>query len=67
MSGFDFSLVERAVAAAGDARVVAAGGITTGDDICRLDRLGSDAQVGMALYSDTLSLGDAVAASYNFV
>jgi len=62
MSGFDFSLVERAVAAAGDARVVAAGGITTGDDICRLDRLGSDAQVGMALYSDTLSLGDAVAA-----
>jgi phosphoribosyl-ATP pyrophosphohydrolase len=63
MAGFDFSLVQRAVAAAGDARLVAAGGITTGADITQLDRLGADAQVGMALYSGRLSLGEAVAAA----
>jgi len=63
MAGFDLSLVQRAVAAAADARVVAAGGITTAADITRLDRLGADAQVGMALYSGRLSLGEAVAAA----
>jgi phosphoribosyl-ATP pyrophosphohydrolase len=63
MSGFDFPLVQRAVAAAGDARVVAAGGITTAADISRLDRLGADAQVGMALYSGRISLGEAFAAA----
>ena len=63
MAGFDLSLVQRAVEAAGDARVVAAGGITTAADINRLDRLGADAQVGMALYSGRLLLGEAVAAA----
>jgi phosphoribosyl-ATP pyrophosphohydrolase len=62
MAGFDLSLVQRAVAAAGGARLVAAGGITTAADISQLDRLGADAQVGMALYSGRLSLGEAVAA-----
>ncbi len=62
MAGFDFPLVERAVAAAGHARVVAAGGITSAADIARLDSLGADAQVGMALYSGRLTLGEAVAA-----
>lgn len=61
MRGFDVSLVRRAVAAAGDARVVAAGGISTAADIGELDRLGADAQVGMALYSGRVSLGEAVA------
>jgi phosphoribosyl-ATP pyrophosphohydrolase len=63
MAGFDLSLVQRAVAAAGAARVVAAGGVTTASDIAALDRLGADAQVGMALYSSRLSLGEAVAAA----
>jgi len=62
MGGFDFSLVERAVAAAGSARVTAAGGITTATEIADLSRLGADAQVGMALYSERLTLGEAVAA-----
>lgn len=62
MAGFDWELVEAAVAAAADARLTAAGGITTADEIGRLHALGADAQVGMALYSGSLPLGDAVAA-----
>ena len=62
MGGFDREVVERAVAAAGDARVTAAGGITTADDIAALDRIGADAQVGMALYTERISLGEALAA-----
>ena len=64
MQGFDLELVRRAAAAAtkGGARLTAAGGITSADDIRQLDELGVDAQVGMALYSGHLSLGEAVAA-----
>ncbi|MDH3539375.1 MAG: phosphoribosyl-ATP diphosphatase [Acidimicrobiia bacterium] len=62
MAGFDWQLIEAAVAAGGDARVTAAGGITNADEIARLHGLGADAQVGMALYSGALSLGEAVAA-----
>lgn len=62
MAGFDRELVERAVAAAGGARVTAAGGITTTDEVAELDRMGADAQVGMALYADRLSLGAALGA-----
>jgi phosphoribosyl-ATP pyrophosphohydrolase len=62
MAGFDWELLEAAVAAAGDARVTAAGGITSANEIGRLHALGADAQVGMALYSGRLSLGDAVVA-----
>jgi len=62
MSGFDLDAVGAAVAAAGDARVTAAGGITTADEIAALDTLGADAQVGMALYTDRLTTGDAVGA-----
>src|SRR5205809_57348 len=52
----------RAVRAAGEARVTAAGGITTATEIAELDRIGADAQVGMALYTGRLPLGEAVAA-----
>lgn len=62
MRGFDAELVAAAVATAGDARVTAAGGITTAGDVAALDQAGADAQVGMALYTGALSLGDAVAA-----
>jgi len=62
MAGFDMALVERAVAAAGGARVIAAGGITTAEDVAALDRIGADSQVGMALYSGHMTLGAAVAA-----
>ena len=62
MGGFDREPVVAAIAAAGDARVTAAGGITSAGEIAELDRAGADAQVGMAIYSGALSLGDAVAA-----
>jgi phosphoribosyl-ATP pyrophosphohydrolase/phosphoribosyl-AMP cyclohydrolase len=62
MGGFDFQAVEAAVRAAGDARLTAAGGITTATEIAELDRSGADAQVGMALYTGRLPLGEAVAA-----
>lgn len=64
MQGFDLELVQRAATAAtkGSARLTAAGGITSPDDIRQLDELGVDAQVGMALYSGHLPLGEAVAA-----
>jgi phosphoribosylformimino-5-aminoimidazole carboxamide ribonucleotide (ProFAR) isomerase len=62
MSGFSMELVKEAVEAAGDARLTAAGGITTAEDVADLEGLGADAQVGMALYSGRMTLGAAVAA-----
>src|SRR5437879_11106815 len=72
MGGFDFQAVAAAVRAAaegegegegeGGARLTAAGGITTATEIAELDRIGADAQVGMALYAGRLGLGEAVAA-----
>ncbi len=61
LEGFDFDLVTRVVAVAGNARVTAAGGITTVDDVARLDAISVDAQVGMALYTGRFTLGEAVA------
>jgi phosphoribosyl-ATP pyrophosphohydrolase len=64
MQGFDRALVHQAAAAAelGGSRLTAAGGITTADDIAWLDQLGADAQVGMALYTGRVSLGNAITA-----
>ncbi|PYP17793.1 MAG: phosphoribosyl-ATP diphosphatase [Gemmatimonadetes bacterium] len=62
MSGYDRAAVAAVVRAAGDVRVTAAGGITTAAEVAELDRMGADAQVGMALYTGRLSLGDAIAA-----
>ncbi|MEN8113761.1 MAG: HisA/HisF-related TIM barrel protein [Actinomycetota bacterium] len=62
MRGSDLDRARRVVEAAGDARVTIAGGVTTTDEIAALDRIGADAQVGMALYSGQLSLSDAIAA-----
>lgn len=62
MRGFDMNLVRAASEAAGDARVTAAGGITSASEIAALDHAGVDAQVGMALYAGALSIADAFAA-----
>ncbi len=62
MGGFDLSLVERAVREAGDARITAAGGIATPEQIAELDSVGADAQIGMALYTERFTLGTAFAA-----
>lgn len=62
LSGTNLDLVPRLVEAAAPARVTIAGGVTTPDDIAALDRMGADAQVGMALYTGRLDLADAITA-----
>jgi len=62
MVGIDPDAIAALVEAAGDARLTIAGGITTPNDIAVIDRLGADAQVGMALYTGRLSLADAFGA-----
>ena len=62
LGGIDLEHAERLVSQAGDARVTVAGGITTTEEIAALDRLGADAQVGMAIYTGRLELADAIAA-----
>ena len=55
MGGTDMRAIE-AVRAATSRRLTAAGGITTLDEIDRLNDLGVDAVVGMALYTGRLAL-----------
>jgi phosphoribosylformimino-5-aminoimidazole carboxamide ribotide isomerase len=55
MSGTDLGAIA-AVRAATLRRVTAAGGITTQEEVDRLDRLGIDAVVGMAIYTGVLKL-----------
>jgi histidinol dehydrogenase/phosphoribosyl-ATP pyrophosphohydrolase len=62
MQGTDLARAAAIVRAAGPARVTIAGGVTTADEIAALDRLGADAQVGMALYTGALDPADAFAA-----
>jgi phosphoribosylformimino-5-aminoimidazole carboxamide ribotide isomerase len=62
MAGVDEAGIRAIVGGAGTARVTAAGGFTTAAEIAAADRLGADAQVGMALYTGRLDLADAMAA-----
>ena len=62
MKGTALDQVGRLVQAAAPARVTIAGGVTTTEEIAELDRLGADAQVGMALYTNRMDLGEAIAA-----
>lgn len=79
VGGFLYTIVERegtqggvdmarvlALAEAVGKRVTAAGGIRTADEIQALDRLGVDAQVGMALYRGTITPGDGLAVVLDF-
>jgi phosphoribosyl-ATP pyrophosphohydrolase len=61
MGGTDMALARTIVEAAAPARVIIAGGVTTPAEIAELDAMGADAQVGMALYSGRLGLGESVA------
>ena len=56
LGGTDLEQAARFVDAAGSTRVTIAGGVTTADEVATLDRLGADAQVGMALYNGQLPL-----------
>ncbi len=62
MGGSNLDQVKELVEAAGDARLTVAGGVTTPEELAKIDHLGADAQVGMALYSGRMSLADAIAA-----
>ncbi len=59
LAGTALERVAELVEAAGDARLTIAGGVTTPEEIAALDRLGADAQVGMALYTGRMHLADA--------
>jgi phosphoribosyl-ATP pyrophosphohydrolase len=63
LGGTDLDRAREVVTAAAPARVTIAGGISTPEEIAALDRIGADAQVGMALYSGRLTSGQAVAAT----
>jgi imidazole glycerol phosphate synthase glutamine amidotransferase subunit len=66
LKGCDFpaiqELVDIAASAEQQVELTIAGGITTAEDIATLDRMGVQAQVGMALYTNRLHLGDAIIA-----
>lgn len=62
MGGTDLERAKAIVEAAAPARVTIAGGVTTAEEIRDLDRIGADAQVGMALYAGRLDLTDAIMA-----
>lgn len=62
MVGLDRERVNELAEAADGASITLAGGIRDADEIAELDRLGVDAQVGMALYSGAVDLVDAFAA-----
>lgn len=62
LEGTDLDRAARIVEDAGGVPVTIAGGITTVEEVAALDRLGADAQVGMALYSGKFDLSEAVGA-----
>jgi phosphoribosyl-ATP pyrophosphohydrolase len=62
LQGFDLQRVPPLMEAAGGLEVTVAGGVTTLEELAALDRLGADAQVGMAIYTGRLDVADAFAA-----
>lgn len=62
LGGTAMDRVQPLLDAAGGVPITFAGGVTTPEELAALDRLGADAQVGMALYSGRLGLAEAFAA-----
>jgi phosphoribosyl-ATP pyrophosphohydrolase len=62
LSGINLDRAKAVIEAAGDVRVTLAGGIRTAEEVAELDRLGADAQVGMAIYTGKFDLADALIA-----
>jgi phosphoribosyl-ATP pyrophosphohydrolase len=58
MQGPDFEFAEALVREVGDCSLTVAGGVRSAEDIARLDAMGLDVQVGMALYTGAISLAD---------
>jgi phosphoribosyl-ATP pyrophosphohydrolase/phosphoribosyl-AMP cyclohydrolase len=62
LQGTNLEFAMQLVEVAKESRITFAGGISSAEEIAELDKLGADAQVGMALYSRKLSLGDCFSA-----
>ena len=65
MQGTDMEAV-RALRSAVSCRVVAAGGVNSLEQICELEKLGCDVQLGMALYTGAVKLQDAFIGCLNW-
>ncbi len=63
LGGTDLDRAKGVIEAAAAARVTIAGGVRSAEEVAVLDRLGADAQVGMALYTGDLTIADALAAT----
>jgi len=61
LGGVDAAAVEAIRSECGDASLTIAGGIASAAEIAMLDRMGVDAQVGMALYTGRFTIADAIA------
>jgi phosphoribosyl-AMP cyclohydrolase / phosphoribosyl-ATP pyrophosphohydrolase len=62
LAGTDIDRAATVIEAASPVRVTIAGGITLPEEVAELDRMGADAQVGMALYGGQLTLAGSLAA-----
>ena len=62
LNGTDMDSAQRLIGLAGSSRVTIAGGVSTAAEVANLDRMGADAQVGMALYNGELDMAEAMAA-----
>jgi len=62
LGGIDEAGIKELVDGAGNTTLTVAGGVATARDVGRIDTLGADAQVGMALYTNRFDLADATAA-----
>ena len=62
LMGTDLNRARKVVEVAGPANVTVAGGVSTAEEVAELDRIGADAQVGMAIYTGQLPLADAFTA-----
>ena len=65
LGGTDLAFAKEIKDAAGDADVTIAGGVTSAAEVADLDRIGCDAQIGMALYTGQLGLAEAFTAPFN--
>ena len=63
MTGIDLDTIKQYREAASQTKITAAGGVATVEEIAELDRLGLDAQIGMALYTKKISLAGSIAAT----
>ncbi|MBX3365605.1 MAG: phosphoribosyl-ATP diphosphatase [Phycisphaeraceae bacterium] len=62
LAGVDVAHAMELRAIAGDRELTIAGGVRSVEEIAELDRLGIDAQIGMALYSGRFTVADALIA-----